>query len=144
METLFLLQNVPQMEAAYDTTLSSVSCSAVLIPTGRFCRDEDTVCGQHPQQAERFQVSANTRTAYAIVWDSSALQVTCAGRTITVSLKAYDTAIREALQADITLLSVHQEWMWTEQRGTELAVLLQSDDIQIALSPQGQIRAKAL
>lgn len=144
METLFLLQNVPQMEAAYDTTLSSVSCSAVLIPTGRFCRDEDTVCGQHPQQAERFKVSANTRNAYEIVWDSSALQVTCAGRTITVSLKAYDTAIREAQQADFTLLSVHQEWMLTEQRGTELAALLQSDDIQVALSPQGQIRAKAL
>lgn len=144
IETLFLLQNVPQMEAAYDTTLSSVSCSAVLIPTGSFCRDEDTVCGQHPQQAERFTVSANTRNAYEIAWDSSALQVNCAGRTITVSLKAYDTAIREAQQADFTLLSVHQEWMLTEQRGTELAVLLQSDDIQIALSPQGQIRAKAL
>lgn len=144
METLFLLQNVPQMEAAYDTTLSSVSCSAVLIPTGSFCRDEDTVCGQHPQQAERFTVSANTRNAYEIAWDSSALQVTCAGRTITISLKAYDTAIREAQQADFTLLAVHQEWMLTEQRGTELAALLQSDDIQIALSPQGQIRAKAL
>ena len=144
METLFLLQNVPQMEAAYDTTLSSVSCSAVLIPTDSFCRAEDTVCGQHPQQAERFNVSANTRNAYEIVWDSSALQVTCAGRTITVSLKAYDTAIREAQQADFTLLSVHQEWMLTEQRGTELAALLQSDDIQVALSPQGQIRAKAL
>lgn len=144
IETLFLLQNVPQMEAAYDTTLSSVSCSAVLIPTDSFCRAEDTVCGQHPQQAERFKVSANTRNAYEIVWDSSALQVTCAGRTITISLKAYDTAIREAQQADFTLLSVHQEWMLTEQRGTELAALLQSDDIQIALSPQGQIRAKAL
>ena len=144
VETLFLLQNVPQMEAAYDTTLSSVSSSAVLIPTGRFCRDEDTVCGQHPQHAEQFTVSANTRNAYEIVWDSSALQVTCAGRTITVSLKAYDTAIREAQQADFTLLAVHQEWMLTEQRGTELAALLQSDDIQIALSPQGQIRAKAL
>ena len=90
-------------------------------------------------------MSANTRNAYEIVWDSSALQVTCAGRTITVSLKAYDTAIREAAQqADFTLLAVHQEWMLTEQRGTELAALLQSDDIQIALSPQGQIRAKAL
>ena len=91
-----------------------------------------------------FKVSANTRNAYEIVWDSSALQVTCAGRTITVSLKAYDTAIREAQQADFTLLSVHQEWMLTEQRGTELAALLQSDEIQVALSPQGQIRAKAL
>ena len=51
-------------------------------------------------------MSANTRNAYEIVWDSSALQVTCAGRTITVSLKAYDTAIREAQQADFTLLAV--------------------------------------
>ena len=59
-------------------------------------------------------MSANTRNAYEIVWDSSALQVTCAGRTITVSLKAYDTAIREAQQADFTLLAVHQEWMLTE------------------------------
>ena len=89
-------------------------------------------------------ISANTRNAYEIVWDSSALQVTCAGRTITVSLKAYDTAIREAQQADFTLIAVHHDWMLTEQRGTELAALLQSDDIQIALSPQGQIRAKAL
>jgi len=136
IQSLALLQNTPQMEAAYSQTLFGVTADAVVIPAAGFVRQTDRICGQYPQKAIDFTITEN---AYQIQWTSSALQVTCAGRTVTITLKSEKTAIREAMTADFTMFTSEQNWLLTEQRGSALAVFAQGDDLQIAIQPDGKL-----
>ena len=136
IQSLALLQNTPQMEVAYSQTLFGVTADAVVIPAAGFVRQTDRICGQYPQKAIDFTITEN---AYQIQWTSSALQVTCAGRTVTITLKSEETAIREAMTADFTMFTSEQNWLLTEQRGSALAVLAQGDDLQIAIQPDGKL-----
>ena len=141
VQSLALLQNTPQMEAAYLQTLSGVTADAVLIPADGFVRQTDQICGQHPQKAADFTI---TEDAYQIQWTASSLQVICAGRTVTISLKSDETAIREAMTADFTLFTSEQNWLLTEQRGNALAVLAQGDDLQVAINQDGNLSVQVL
>ncbi len=141
VQSLALLQNASQMEATYLQTLSGVTTDAVLVPADGFLRQEDMLCGQHPQAATDFTI---TEDAYQIQWTASSLQITCAGRTVTISLKSDETAIREAMTADFTLFTSEQNWLLTEQRGNALAVLAKGDDLQLAINPKGNLSVQVL
>lgn len=141
IQSLAILQNTPQMEAAYSRTLFDIMANAVVIPTDEFVRQTDKICGQYPQRAVDFTI---TEDAYQIQWTASALQITCAGRTVTITLKSEETAIREAITSDFTLFTSEQNWLLTEQRGSALAVLAQGDDLQIAIQPDGNLSVQVL
>lgn len=132
--SLTILDAVPHMYAAYDSLLSAWRADAVIIPEDGLIRETDVICGQHPQKAAHYTIQ---ESQYTIQWNGEILQIFYAGRTVTIGQET----IAEALETDVSLLPLAEQWCFVEQHGSMLTVLCYDDDVQLELMEDGTINA---